>query len=499
MPRAGKKRKGDPGLHSLLQLLPAEEYKATFKATLVAAVLHNENVERATWDTWAHKVGITDAALREAIWTEAADATYASYDRKHLALWVKQARPGERRSYAEVAEMFPCVLVRQPAPCYAHETPQGLVRLSPAEVTTGYRDVLYVDAEGEEQPFLRAWLADPAKRAYERVVFEPPGAPQTPDVYNLWRGWPRPGVEGPPETYQFLLDIIYLNVGEDDSCYAWYVGFLAHMVQRPGERPGRFPVFYGPQGAGKDFVLDALVEGGFFGTYAKQSLSPHTAFFGKFNGMLKGTILARVNESEVSKDQQEGMKQLATAPEFCVEEKGKEGFMQRNCLRLWVSSERPLAVEPGRRPVMMAASTARLGDKDFWDAATAAYREDGVLDAFWFFLETFDLSGWDARQVLNTEHGNVAKVLARDYFHEYLQSIAVTDDDAAMSAADMQSVAEAYMPEGRKVSSAAFAIKTKPWVDCGVFVKEVRAHKTWYKFNLEAVRDRLKVLGVWLE
>lgn len=83
----------------------------------------------------------------------------------------------------------------------------------------------------------------PAKRFLEEaerkshIIFDPPPCETSPAALNLWRGFEN---EGKPSTscatIKELLHTVIFNGDDDafDCLWKW----LAHLVQRPGEKPG---------------------------------------------------------------------------------------------------------------------------------------------------------------------------------------------------------------------------------------------------------------------
>jgi hypothetical protein len=89
------------------------------------------------------------------------------------------------------------------------------------------------------------WLQSPDRREYSGIVFRPgeemkitPGANWPwPKFYNFWQGWGvEPSEAGSCETFKrHLLD----NVCDGDAAlYDWLWKWMAHIFQRPQEKPG---------------------------------------------------------------------------------------------------------------------------------------------------------------------------------------------------------------------------------------------------------------------
>lgn len=91
-------------------------------------------------------------------------------------------------------------------------------------------------------------LIKSAKR-YSKAEFAPYPVKQLLGSYNLFKGWSLDPVQGDCERLKnFLKDVIC--AGDEDS-FKWLWLWLAHRVQRPGEKPGTSIVMHGKGGIGK--------------------------------------------------------------------------------------------------------------------------------------------------------------------------------------------------------------------------------------------------------
>jgi hypothetical protein len=99
------------------------------------------------------------------------------------------------------------------------------------------------------------WITRPSRRHYARVVFDP--CDTAPAHYNLWRGFsvqPDPG----KSCEKFLAHIRDNICSGNSEHFLWVIGFLAHMVQKPEEKPGMSLVLRGAEGVGKGFFANTI-------------------------------------------------------------------------------------------------------------------------------------------------------------------------------------------------------------------------------------------------
>ena len=106
--------------------------------------------------------------------------------------------------------------------------------------------------------------------------------------FNLYRP---PAIEpGDPERANRWLEHVHLVYPtEAEHIIVW----LAHRVQRPDEKINHALVLQGPQGTGKDTIVEGAIPA--VGSWNCQDVSP-TQLLGRFNGFVKSVIL-RVSEA----------------------------------------------------------------------------------------------------------------------------------------------------------------------------------------------------------
>lgn len=133
------------------------------------------------------------------------------------------------------------------------------------------------------------WAPGFAEVIHDRLVdnggwIERPGV----SVYNQYR--PPLKLQGDPqEAGLWLTHVRRVFPAEAEHIIHW----LAHRVQKPGEKINHAIVLGGAQGVGKDTIIDGVKHA--IGTWNLVEVSP-TQLMGRFNGFLKAVIL-RVSEA----------------------------------------------------------------------------------------------------------------------------------------------------------------------------------------------------------
>ncbi len=91
-------------------------------------------------------------------------------------------------------------------------------------------------------------FAAQAKR-HSRVEFAPPPARIPATAFNLFGGFHLKPLEGDcSDLKAFIRDVVCAG---NEATFKWVWHWLAHLVQRPGEKPGTALVLHGAGGAGK--------------------------------------------------------------------------------------------------------------------------------------------------------------------------------------------------------------------------------------------------------
>lgn len=243
----------------------------------------------------------------------------------------------------------------------------------------------------------QAWIAHEHRRTVRKVAFIPkPGVDPT-KVYNLWKGW---AVAPSDETSCKLIlkHIREVVCNGDRKISEWLLDFLAHMFQRPWEKPGVAIVMKGKKGAGKDTLGTYLGKiGGEH--YVKVNKPEH--IYGQFNAHIAKSIMLHAEEGFWAGDKkhESAIKNLITDPRARIEPKGIDSFEVDSFLRLFMSSNERWVVPASfdeRRFLVLDVSSRYMQDFAYF---TALYKEmtEGGPAALLAYLLARDIEGFDPR------------------------------------------------------------------------------------------------------
>lgn len=256
--------------------------------------------------------------------------------------------------------------------------------------------------DGTMVPITKLWIQNKQRRQYpDGIVFAPEGGPA--GAYNHWQGF---SVKADP-TASCRLFIKHLRevFCAGNEGHFWYmIGWLAHMIQRPWEKPGVAVVAKGRKGVGKDTVAQ----------YVGKLFLPHyitiankDQFIGKFNAHQEKVLLMHVQEGFWAGDKRdEGpLKYLITSSDVMIEPKGVNAFKIRSVLRLFISSNERWVVpatEDERRYFVVNVADTHQRDHAYFETLQEEMNGDGPA-ALLDYLQNYDLTGFQVRDVPDTE------------------------------------------------------------------------------------------------
>jgi hypothetical protein len=267
----------------------------------------------------------------------------------------------------------------------------------------------YTDNDGTVKPASKPvplahyWLTNKSRRNHRNIIFDPSGAPSTPDAYNIWKGYAvQPSAEG---SCDLFLAHLKDNVAQgNDAHYRFIVGQLAQWVQQPSVKLGISLVLRGDNGVGKSIVGKAL--GLLFGRHLVEVASQDD-IVGHFNSHLKHCLVLLAEEAfwAGSKQAQGVLLDLITNNTRLLEFKGKDKITVGNYTRLLVTSNADWVVPTSmgdRRFAIFDVSDARKEDHEYFGKMWRQLTEEGGAAALLHYLLAFDLGSVDLWKIPQT-------------------------------------------------------------------------------------------------
>lgn len=267
--------------------------------------------------------------------------------------------------------------------------------LKPRTIQTG---------NGRKKQLSEMWFQSPKRPTYRKIEFAP-GQKVGKETYNLWQGLDiEPLSKNEVATPEMIEGVAMfkehglLNIcAEDKKLFHWLMGFFAHMVQKPFEKPLVALVLKGAKGVGKNEFVDRigeLVETHYKGAAQRRYLTSN------FNAHFQATLLHVFDEVSWAGDKEaEGvLKDLITGKVMLVEHKGKEVYKCNNYMRVVLTSNDdwvvPASVEE-RRYAIFNVGTGRQKDGKFFKRIRELLVDGGGNRLLLRELLDFDLSTVD--------------------------------------------------------------------------------------------------------
>ncbi|MGR9169646.1 DUF5906 domain-containing protein [Rhizobium sp. KDH_Rht_773_N] len=259
-----------------------------------------------------------------------------------------------------------------------------------------------VPKDGTTEPVSKQWMRSKHRRSYPSgIVFAPNQNEE--GAFNLWQGFSvEPDDSGSCALFLDHLLRVVCNGNEEHFDYA--LSWLAHLVQKPEEKPGVAFVVKGLKGAGKDVTaayVGKMIEAHYITVWQKDQ------FFGKFNSHQASCLLLHVQEGFWAGDKRDegSLKALITSEDAMIEPKGMNAFPVRSMLRIFISSNEKWVVpatEDERRFFVLNVSPKRRNDRGYFDALHSEMNSHGPA-ALLNLLLNRDISNFQVRAVPDTE------------------------------------------------------------------------------------------------
>ena len=332
-------------------------------------------------------------------------------------------------SYAEMKARFEKELFRV-------KNPAGFVRIHNKkiqEVSLAELGVLYSEWKVDGESFITLWRGDTDMKTYERFVFVP-GAEVSDEDFNTFMGFEYQSKEGNVAPFLELINII---CNHEQRCIDYVLNYLAHIIQKPWEKPGVALVVNGPKGSGKDTPFDFV--GDLLGHMFHNTYTPENTIWGRFNGDMKHNLMAKIEEANLSmmtKEVEEKFKSIITAPKHTFENKGKDvGDSKPSYSRFIATTNNAVPIhitDDERRFCLLQASSEKRGNLGYWMGVRAWWDKKESKEAVMWLLETRDISTFEVRVYPKTTYYYEVLGAFTPHHATYLQRWIETNDEVEM-------------------------------------------------------------------
>lgn len=259
---------------------------------------------------------------------------------------------------------------------------------------------------------------DPTTQVFDRIAFTP--LVTGPTTINLWvPPTVQPAQGGSWERIaSFLFDVI---CSADKGLYKYLVRYLAHMLQKPEQKPGILIVLLGGQGTGKGTFLRLLMR-----IWSRTTLlvSDVNQIVGTFNAALERHYVICMDEALFSGDKKaiERLKSLVTEPVIHIEQKYQPSHSIDSFHRFFATSNNDhfgQVDSDDRRFVFVRVSDAHKTDSQYFDALHADIEDDACMGAMVHDLLNLKISNYNPRRRPTTREHIKQKLQSLSGFDRY--------------------------------------------------------------------------------
>lgn len=246
------------------------------------------------------------------------------------------------------------------------------------------------------------WIS-PSTLMYDATAFTPAATPAT--TLNFWVG---PAPIAAPGNWvllrDFLRDIICAG---DTSIFDYLVNFMAHMIQKPEEKPGIMITLLGGQGIGKGVFFSLLRA---IWSRTTLQVSDIENVTGRFNACLERNFIICMDEALFAGDKKamDRLKSISTELTLQIEQKYQPARSISSVHRLFASSNHThfgnIEMDD-RRFVFLQVSSLKQQDTSYFGGIVNAINDPRTLGALVYYLQRKNLHKFDVRKKPNTrEH-----------------------------------------------------------------------------------------------
>jgi len=260
------------------------------------------------------------------------------------------------------------------------------------------------------------WIA-PETTVYQGTGFTP--YPSSQSILNFWVGPIEPDISGDAS---LILNHLQEVVCSGDSVnFEYLIGYLAHMIQKPAEKPGVMIVLLGRQGTGKGMFFRLLQA---IWKRTTLQVTDVDQVVGRFNACLERNFAVCMDEALFAGDRKalDRLKSLITEPQINIEQKYQPARSISSIHRFFAASNHDhfAHVElDDRRFVFLRVSDLHQQDTAYFAKLIAAINDPSSVGALVHYLHRIDLTEFEVRKKPKTTEHTAQKIKSLQGFDRY--------------------------------------------------------------------------------
>ena len=252
-------------------------------------------------------------------------------------------------------------------------------------------------------PSTKAWLKRGTARSFRGTKFYPgDNDPKDPkgEYFNEWRGWATKPIKNYELLKTFADYTLNLVCSKDETKYTWIMQLLAHLIQKPEERPSFIFALRGDEeGTGKSTFFE-IISWLIGEEYFPPPISDPEEIFGKFNEVLNKSIGILFEEVEWAhyKKYANRLRDLVSKPRIGINVKYENLGKPFSFTRFFVSGNAQHIMHiprTGRRLTIFDINPEKRGDTAYFKEVRSTMKSGG-LEALMYhlkyevYISTFD-------------------------------------------------------------------------------------------------------------
>ena len=255
---------------------------------------------------------------------------------------------------------------------------------------------------GKEEEFFKLWIQDPNRKMYKDIRFYPK-LEDNKKYFNSFDGFNYIKNDDYDENvinlFKNHIDLLVNKETEGEEASEYLIQYIAHLIQKPEEKPGTAIVLKSRQGFGKDTLIDMIQE--LINNRYVFRTADIDDIFGTYNVGIRDKLIVQLNELE-GKDgfsNKEKVKNLITEDKTIIREKYVTQYEQQNFTRLFILSNNlnPIEISHDDRRFIVFKSNYKKPDTKYFNDLHDMIKDKNKMQILFNYLYNYDISDFNAR------------------------------------------------------------------------------------------------------
>ena len=262
------------------------------------------------------------------------------------------------------------------------------------------KPIKYFDNETcSDNEFFLSWIEDSKRRSYKEIKFIP-SFENNQDIFNSFKGFCYEKDEFGSyndETIEIFKNHLSLLTNHDENSVEYLIKYLAHLIQKPQEKPRVGLLFKSKQGYGKDTLMDLLDK--LIGKCHIMRTADIDDVFGSYNVGIRDKLVMVLNELEGKNgySHKEKIKNFITEDKTIIREKYITQYEQINYIRLIILTNNlnPIEVSYDDRRMVIFKAFHIKPNKEYFDKLHDVINSKEAVNDIFQYLANYDIEEFE--------------------------------------------------------------------------------------------------------